>query len=312
MNELSNSEFDAWLEAVERDEKLPDTLPAEDVADLALARRLLALRVAPSARLIARIERITATAAASAATSTRAQASPPRRWRALAGAGIITSLALILSLTFTPAGTWAQGLLQRFGVTFLPGAMPQWSAELPEITPTRSPIAFSHEREVEAAAEFPLRWPTDFPFDQEGVTFLGFLTYTQDGAWIESLYGDEGYRYLEVQVFWKRRPGPWPVGDAELESISVAGLDGLWGQGVPASFIAGARSALIREELDGTVTRVGSAEGSSLEPINVLLWEDGEVLYMLVDPNQRFGLTDLLQTAESAYLPPTGERRKVR
>jgi len=221
---------------------------------------------------------------------------------------MIASLALIFSLVFTPAGTWAQGMLQRFGVTFLPGAMPQWSAGPPEITPTRSPVAFSHEREVQAAAEFPLRWPTDFPFDQEGVTFLGFITYTRDGAWIESLYGDEGYRYLEVQVFWKRRPGPWPVGDAQLESISVAGRDGLWGQGVPASFIAGARSALIHEELDGTVTRVGSAEGSSLDPINVLLWEDGEVLYMLVDPNQRFGLTGLLRTAESAYVPLSGEK----
>ncbi len=308
MNELSDLEFNAWLEAVERNETLPDILPADDAADLALARRLLSLRAAPGPRLMAKIERITATAPAAAPASTRPQVGTPHRWRALAGAGIIASLVLVISLAFTPAGTWAQGMLQRFGVTFLPGAMPQWSAGLPEITPTRSPVAFNHEREVQAAAEFPVRWPTDFPFDREGMTFLGFITYTQDGAWIESLYGDEEYRYLEVQVFWKRRPGPWPVGDAQLESISVAGRDGLWGQGVPASFIAGARSALIHEELDGTVTRVGSAEGSSLEPINVLLWEDGEVLYMLVDPNQQFGLTHLLRTAESAYVTPSEEK----
>jgi len=226
----------------------------------------------------------------------------------MAGAGFIASLVLVFSLVFTPAGTWAQGMLQRFGVTFLPGATPRWSAGLPEITPTRSPVAFSHERDIQAAAEFPVRWPTDFPFDRERMTFLGFIAYTQDGAWIESLYGDEAYRYLEVQVFWKRRPGPWPVGDAQLEPISVVGREGLWGQGVPASFIAGARSALIHEELDGTVTRVGSAEGSSLDPINVLLWEDGEVLYILVDPNQRYGLADLLRTAESAYVPLSGER----
>jgi hypothetical protein len=297
MSELSDLEFDAWLNAMERGEELPDTLPSEDLADLILARRLLAYRMAPDPRLVTKIEGITA-----APIPTRTQPiGGPRRWRALGGAAIIVSLALVLSLTFTPAGTWAQGMLQRFGVTFLPGASPQWSAGLPEITPTRSPVAFSSEGEVMAAAEFPLRWPIDLPFDQTQVTFLGFIAYTQDGAWIESLYGDEEFPYLEVQVFWKRRPGPWPVGDARLESVSVAGRDGLWGQDVPASFIAGARSALIREELDGTVTRVGSSEDASLDPINVLLWEDGEVLYILVDPNQQFSQADLLRTAESAY-----------
>jgi hypothetical protein len=298
MSELSDLEFDAWLDRVERGEELPDTLASEDAADLDLARRLLALRRAPGPSLAARVGQITADPAA---RRSRSQVSPPRRRRALVGAGIIASLALVFSLVLTPAGTWAQGVLQRFGVTFLPGARPQWSADLPEITPTKSPVAFSNEREVQTAAEFPIRWPTDFPFDRDRVTFLGFIAYTRDGAWIESLYGDEEYSYLEMQVFWKRRPGPWPVGDAQLESISVAGRDGLWGQGVPASFIAGARSALIREELDGTVTRVGSAEGSSLDPINVLLWEDGEVLYILVDPNQQFSQADLLRTAESAY-----------
>ena len=308
MSELSDREFNAWLEALERAETLPDTLPADDAADLALARRLLSLRTAPSPRLTARVEQITASVPATAAASTRSQEGAPRRWRALVGAGIVASLVLMISLAFTPAGTWAQGMLQRFGVTFLPGATPQWSGGIPEITPSRSPVAFSHEREIQAAAEFPVHWPTDFPFERESVTFLGFIAYTQDGAWIESLYGDEAYRYLEMQVFWKRRPGPWSVGDAQLESISVAGHDGLWGGGMPASFIAGARSALIREELDGTVTRVGSAEGASLDPINVLMWEDGEVLYMLVDPNQRFGLADLLRTAESAYIPLSGEK----
>jgi hypothetical protein len=70
---------------------------------------------------------------------------------------------------------------------------------------------------------------------------------------------------------------------------------------VPASFIAGARSSLILKELDGTVTRVGSSENTSLEPINILLWEEDEVLYILIDPNQRYSQADLLRTAESAY-----------
>jgi hypothetical protein len=296
MDELSDLEFNAWLDAVGRGEKLPDNLPTEDAADLALGRRLLALQAAPNQRLEARVARIPATT-----FRTRTSVRPRVRRRALVGTAFIASLALVLTLVFTPAGTWAQEMLQQFGVTFLPGVMPEWTAGPPEITPTRSPVAFSTEGEVQATAEFPLRWPTEFPFNRDKVSFLGFVAYTQDGAWVESLYGDEQHRYLEVQVFWKRRPGPWPVGDAQLESISVADREGLWGEGVPASFIAGARSALIHEDLDGTVTRVGNAEASSLEPINVLLWEDGEVLYMLVDPNQQFSLTDLLRTAESAY-----------
>ena len=51
MNELSDLEFEAWLDAVARGEKLPDDLPAEDAADLAFGRRLLALRTAPSQHL---------------------------------------------------------------------------------------------------------------------------------------------------------------------------------------------------------------------------------------------------------------------
>jgi hypothetical protein len=296
MNELSDLEFNAWLDAVRQGEELPDSLSTEDAADLELGRHLLALRSAPSQQLEARVTRIPTTA-----YTTRPSERKPARRRALVGAGLIASLMLVFTLVFTPAGTWAQGFLHRFGVTFLPGVMPEWTAGPLEITPTRSPVAFSTEREVRATAEFPLRWPTKLPFDREEVSFLGFIAYTQDGAWIESLYGNEEHRYLEVQVFWKRRPGPWPVGDARLETISVADHEGLWGEGLPASFIAGARSALIHEDVDGTVTRVGNTETSSLEPINVLLWEDGDVLYMLVDPNQQFSLADLLQTAESAY-----------
>jgi hypothetical protein len=130
------------------------------------------------------------------------------------------------------------------------------------------------------------------------------MTYTEDGTWVESLYGDAERRYLEVQVFWRQRPGPWPVGDARFEPITVIGYEGLWGEGVPASFIAGARSSLILKNLDGTVTQVGSSEDSSLEPINILLWEEGEILYILVDPNQQFSRAELLRTAASAYKDP--------
>ena len=296
MSGLSDQEFQAWLEAVERDEEVLTSLPPDDAADLGLARHLLSLRAVPSSGLTATVER--------RLTSGSAEREPFKvpGWQGVrVGVGIAVALLIVFTLGFTPAGTWAQGMLQRFGVTFLPGALPQWSEGLPEITPTRSPVAFTSEREIQAAAEFPLHWPRDFPFDRDQVTFLGYIAYTEDGAWIESVYGDVDQRDLEVQVFWQQRPGPWPVGDARFESVTVAGVEGLWGEGVPASLIAGARSSLILKGLDGTVKRVGSSDRSSLNPINVLLWEEGEILYVLIDPNQQFGRADLLRTAESAY-----------
>jgi hypothetical protein len=300
VNGLSDQEFNVWLDFVERGGELPAALPPDDAADLALASRMLAHRAAPSSRLAARVGRILA---------------PPSLVRSLVevigwqqvkvGGGILAALLLLAcTLAFTPAGSWAQGMLQRFGVTFLPGAMPQWSQGLPKVVPTRPPIVFSSETEVQTLAEFPLRWPADFPFDRDQVTFLGYVTYTQEGAWIQSLYGDAESHYLEVQVFWRQRPGPWPVGDARFQSVDVAGWEGLWGEGVPASFIAGARRSLVLKGLDGSVIRVGDSEGSFPEPINVLLWEEGEILYILIDPDQQFSRADLLRTAESAYQDP--------
>ena len=294
MSGLSDREFNAWLSAVERGEELPADLPPDDAADLALAGRLLALRAAPGPRLVTKVRRTVTP------PSLKLRLTGMTGWR-WAGVPIVAMLVLAFSLTFTPAGTWAQEMLQRFGVTFLPGAMPQWGAELPKMTPTKSPLVFNSEAGVQAAVEFPLRWPTDFPFDRNQVAFLGYITYTQDGAWVESMYGDIMRRYLELQVFWRQRPGPWPVGDARFKPVTVASHEGLWGEGVPASFIAGARGSLILKESDGTVTRVGSSENASLEPINILLWEEDEVLYILVDPNQQYSQADLLRTAESAY-----------
>ena len=293
MSGLSDQEFQTWLSAVERGEAAPPDLPAGDAADLDLAGRLWTLQAAPTSRLAARIQRI----AAGPSLSLRVGMTG---WR-WAGLGIVAVLALTVTLTFAPARTWAQEMFQRFGVTFLPGLMPDWEVGLPEIVPTRSPVAFDNEAGVRAAAEFPLHWPTDFPFDRDQATFLGYILYSREGTWIESMYGDADQRYLEMQVFWRQRPGPWPVGDARFKPINVAGYDGLWGEKVPASFIAGARGSLILKDAGGKVSQVSRPENASLEPINILLWEEGETLYVLIDPNRQYNRADLLRVAESAY-----------
>lgn len=52
MNDLTDREFAEWLDAIERNEDIPASLPAEDAADLRLAQRLLDHRVvSPPVRL---------------------------------------------------------------------------------------------------------------------------------------------------------------------------------------------------------------------------------------------------------------------
>jgi hypothetical protein len=293
MSGLSDQEFQTWLSAVERGVTLSPDLPADDAADLDLAGRLWTLQAAPTSHLAARIQRIAAGSSLSPRVGMMGW-----RWASL---GLVAVLALMITLGFAPVRTWAQGMFQRFGVTFLPGLMPNWEAGLPEIVPTRSPAAFDSEAGVRAAAEFPLHWPTDFPFARDQATFLGYVMYSREGTWIESMYGDADHRYLEMQVFWRQRPGPWPVGDARFKPINVAGYDGLWGENVPASFIAGARGSLILKDQDGTMSQVSGPENASLGPINILLWEEGEALYVLIDPNRQYNRADLLRVAESAY-----------
>jgi hypothetical protein len=46
---------------------------------------------------------------------------------------------------------------------------------------------------------------------------------------------------------------------------------------------------------------VSGPDNASLEPINVLLWEEGETLYVLIDPNRQYNRADLLRVAQSAY-----------
>ena len=165
MSGLSDQEFHTWLNTVERSETLPADLPVDDAADLALARRLWTLQAAPTARLAATVQQISAAPSPSLQIRTAGW-----RWASL---GIVAALVLTVTLAFTPARAWAQGMFQRFGVTFLPGLMPSWGAMPPEIVPTRSPVAFNSEAGVRAAAEFPLHWPPDFPFDRDQATFLG-------------------------------------------------------------------------------------------------------------------------------------------
>ena len=221
------------------------------------------------------------------------------RWRWVGG-GVAVALVVVLALAFTPVGVWAQQVVLRyFGITFLSGVMPRWEeSQAASATITY----FSSEAEAQKTAGFPLRWPMTFPFDRERAAFSGGVIRRDGGVWINSLYADTQHRYLEVQVFWKQRPGPWPVGDARFKTISVAGHEALWGEGVPRSVLVGTVTSFKHASPGGAESETGDETRiPTMETINVLLWEDGETLYVLVDPEQQFSLEDLLLIAESAY-----------
>lgn len=220
-------------------------------------------------------------------------------WRGrLAGAGVLVALMVAVFLVSTPARAWAQEVLRRFGVVFLVGAKPEWV----EGSISHEVAHFTGEAEAREWAGFPLRWPQRFPFDRAQATFSGFVVRAEEGSWLNGLYADAQRRYLEFQVFWRKRPGPWPVGNARLEAIVVSDREGLWAEGVPRSFIAGTIASLTSVKPNDIKAETATSPASlSTEEVNVLLWEDGKVLYVLIDPERRFSQADLLQVAESLY-----------
>lgn len=291
MRTLSDQEFQAWLDALERGDELPPTLPAEDAADLALAVRLFALRSRPDPGLAHRIRQNMG-----AVTFPHRRPSPVWRWAALGG---VTILAVTLALSLTPAGVWAQEVFRRLGIAFLPGVPPQWREVDRGQEITRY---FFDETQARAAAGFPLRWPTDLPFDRSEVALSGFVVQDGSGAWLSALYADDERRYLEVQVFWRRRPGSWPAGKAAFQPVTVAGHEGLWAERLPRAVVVGEIFTLSRVGPEGSgILQPGGEAVSDIEEVNALLWQEGEALYVLIDPERRFTLEDLLAVALSAY-----------
>jgi len=126
----------------------------------------------------------------------------------------------MVTLTFAPARTWPRRCSAFWG-DFSAGIDAQLEAGLPEIVPTRSPVAFSSERA-------PGRQPSSLctgrqtSFDRDQATFLGYVMYSREGTWIESMYGDADHRYLEMQVFWRQRLAHGRWGNARFKPVNVA------------------------------------------------------------------------------------------
>jgi len=245
-----------------------------------------------------------------------------RRW---AGVGIGIALVLTLILGFTPAGTWAQGVLQTIRSRVVIGTTETVNKGFRITFPLDGDSIdfFSDEERLQENAGFPLLWPTELPFDQRHVAFSSCLIPTENGVWIEGSYGNMERSYLELHVFWRQRPSIEPTENAWLiqfytSPVTVAGHQGLWSDRVPAHLIERVLCETFPEEIDTYCICQKTFESFGVHPrtehcycqgplpensenVNVLLWEEKETLYVLVDPERQFSQADLLQTAESMY-----------
>lgn len=245
-----------------------------------------------------------------------------RGWR-WAGVGIGITLMLALVLGFTPVGTWAQGVLSQIVVGT--GTIETGNQGFKVTFPLAgySIAFFSDEERLQENAGFPLLWPTELPFDQRQVAFSSCLIPTENGVWIEGAYGNMERSYLKVHVFWHQQPNIELAENAQFiqlytSPVTVAGRQGLWSDRVPAHLIESVLRETFPEEMDiyrickitfesfGVHPRTEHRYRPDLPPdssenVNVLLWEENETLYVLVDPERQFSQADLLQTAESMY-----------
>lgn len=132
MNHLSDQEFLAYLERMERGEALPAGLPADDAADLELAGRLLAQQMRPSRRLVLAVQQSMMTPSSASPPSLAARLKAWKRrlpmstpqmslWKRLVWGGVALILALALVVLAFPGIRAAalEALLKIGGVGFV-------------------------------------------------------------------------------------------------------------------------------------------------------------------------------------------------
>lgn len=225
-----------------------------------------------------------------------------RRW-VLGGAltGII--LVSIILLAFPPARSWARemanGVLRYFVVTdqptwaeqkwveFVSGKFDEGAQYVPEDWPRNWTLA-----QAQAVIDFPLRLPSylppayhrdsivPFPLppgeETEEHTYRGITVLYSDGSIDGTIYLREG-RITE--------PAHFPVGQAEVEEVTVKGNPALW--------IKRATLAL------GKVSFPPRQITRSIERMNVLLWEEGDLYFQLSTTDLDLPLEEMLSIAES-------------
>jgi hypothetical protein len=246
------------------------------------------------------------------------------RWRA-ALAGLAAVLLCIGTLAFYPP---ARTLAQEAWQTVLLGV--QLIRDLPQLPDDESTdLTTSIETPAEAVplVNFPVRVPTYLPehyefkygFVSHGPTQSVFFGYGIPYGRIVLLpngraVSGETYKGLDIHQMVAKIPGPWPIGEATVEEVTVGGRPALWLTGLPMTRQRGVWQGIVRTGPDGEIeTQVISRQEYPPEvlartPVAALVWEEGDLLFSVIDLDGRFPLEEMTRIAEglvpTSMLPP--------
>ena len=180
--------------------------------------------------------------------------------------------------------------------------------------------------------DFPVRAPSYLPQHYEFK--YGFVSHrpTQDVSFDYGIpYGriiilpsgravsSETYRGLRIFQMKGEFPGPWPIGQATVEKVTIGGRPALWLTGLPvvqSQFRTTARiTTKDNEEIEQEILsrQETPPEVLARTPVTALMWEEGDLLLTVIDLDGRFPLEEMTRIAEglmpistlSTERPPT-------
>lgn len=288
LSHLSDQEFMACLEGMERGEALPAGLPADDAADLELAGRLLAQQVLPSPRLVAAVQQaMTATSPASSMSLSarwkiwkrRLPMSAPRMslWKGLAWTVATVLLAFALVMLIFPSARAAvlEAILRISGITFVEterietGDEVTWSEQIMSLA------------EAQATLPFAFKVPTWAP--------EGYVLNENEVA-VARPYAE----VTIVRMKWENA-GTGPAIYLQVMHATAEGWEvrRLVGNGaVETVLVNGQEVALVRGGWDHDTGQYMSEVSQALE------WREGDVYYSLAAQAQ-VAVEDLVHMVES-------------
>jgi len=308
MTHLSDREFQARLEALEHGEPLPDDLPPEDAAGLALAGRLLALRAQPSPRLAARVAGMPAVASPAQKVSRfscfnlvtrwkrRIPMSTPRMalWKRVAlGVAALILAFTVTMVAFPNARATVLDLVRKVGgVHFIQIERFEDRSEI-EQEGWRATIFFRHLpedltilptqevslAEAEATLGFTFTVPTWAP--------EGFILQDEVSYWLPT----EVTSYTTAMLTWEHPDlGPIQLGVLQGEGdeymlVGQHSVEEVQVRGRPAAVVRGGWDYETGEYQDNGWLK--------------LTWEEHGVVYSLAGSEPAVSVDDLVRMAES-------------
>lgn len=286
---LSDREFLAYLERLERGEALPADLPDEDAADLRLAGRLLAQQVPPGPRLVSAVQKaMTATSSAAPMSLTARMKTKMRRlpmsapkvvlWKRLAWgvAGLILAFALVMLAFPSARAAVLEAILKIGGITFVEtegietGGEETWSEQVMSLAEAQATLPFTFQ--------VPTWAPEGYVLDDDNVAVAHpFPEVTSVRMKWENAATGSAIRlwivYATVEN-WEMRS---QVGSDAVEKVNVSGQE----------------AALVQGGWDYETGQY------TTEGLQTLEWKVGQVYYALSGLQSRVTVDELVSMAES-------------